>query len=389
MTPIDIKIIKNNVKGQLRSKLVAPLFLAGRPGIGKSATIQSIAKELNMELYDVSAPSLTLEVLNGLPDNYNAPELSKYCLDGNAVATKWSISEIIAEANRKVLQNPNGCILLIDDFHMIGEDLRPYFFKLFLQRSIGNYTLDPKVVILGTLNDSEEAGFSGINSAVRNRMAILKVDFDFDYWFESYGKNLHYLVSSFLKTKSHHILEDESVDIEGYASARAWTSIATELEEYNKEEIETIARKLASTQVSDIAANAFAKHVAYINAIDFSSVVKSRQLVDISKLEPLDAILYSYIVNFINTEEDGLYLFNLIEKNIEDENFIGFTIGELHNLYCLPNKKTKGVQYVIDKLLGNKPDLSSSLSKETKKKLEDYKIPNKQKLKNIASKYLL
>ena len=394
MNEVVQTIIKTNIKAQLENKSITPLIISGKPGIAKSKTMELIAKELEMNLLDVSAPTLTSEVLTGLPDTYSAPQYNKYCtLDEEVNGTKWSIPEMIANANQLAQDKPT--ILLLDDFHMIGLHLQPYFFKLLLQRSIGNFKLDSNVVILGTMNDSEQAGFNSINSAVRNRLSILQVEFDFDYWYSTFGKFLDYRVASFLKTHSKYIQEDESVDIEGYATARAWTAIAEEITYHTNDFIVKNSFKLATMQVSKAAGIAFQKHINYINAINFEEVVSKRKLVNVAQLDPLDAILYAYIVNFIATIEDGSYLLELLDYNIGDDSFIGFLIGELSNKYVHQNKLSDGLQYVIDTVISksiNKEDYSDKyvkMSKDKWDKITDYKLKNTDKLLTTASKYLI
>ena len=41
-----------------------------------------------------------------------------------------------------------------------------------------------------------------------------------------------------------------------------------------------------------------------------TKVVSSRELVDLSRTDPLDSILYSYIANFTHAIDDGMYLFD-------------------------------------------------------------------------------
>lgn len=65
MNKTKIQIIKTNIKAQLDNKEIAPLFIAGVPGTGKSKTIYLLSQELNMNFLDISAPTLSTEVLNG------------------------------------------------------------------------------------------------------------------------------------------------------------------------------------------------------------------------------------------------------------------------------------------------------------------------------------
>lgn len=297
----------------------------------------------------------------------------------------------MAQSIRAASDKPT--VLLIDDFHMVSPHLQAYFYGLLLERRLGNFKLSDNTAIVLTMNDSEAAGFAGINSAVRNRVAILRVAFDFDYWLESYGNRLHYMVASFLKTRSNYCMEPETTDIVGYATARAWTAIAAELKYHTPEFIVTNASRIAGMQVSNEAARAFQTHVNYISAIDFSSTVSKRVMVDLSTKDPLDSIIYSYITNFINTVDDGLYLFDLMNTNIHQDSFIGFVLGELYVKYA--NKEelqfSDGLNYIIDKLLKMPKDYKN-YPNTTKDKLDsafDKEIQNLPIYMERASEYLI
>lgn len=65
MNNTEITILKNNIRGQLANKQVAPICIAGAPGTAKSTTIDLIAKELGMNIVTESGPTLTHEILSG------------------------------------------------------------------------------------------------------------------------------------------------------------------------------------------------------------------------------------------------------------------------------------------------------------------------------------
>ena len=381
MNANEIKIITHNIKGQLTNKQIAPLCIAGSPGTAKSTTVRLIAEELGMNLVTCSGPTLSHEALSGLPETVDASQYVANSIDGSVpLATQWSIPEIMAHAISAARSAPT--ILLIDDFHMVSPHLQSYFYALLLERRLGNFRLSDNTAVILTMNDSDLAGFNGINSAVRNRMAILNVSFNFEQWFNSYGNRLHYLVASFLRAKAHYCQEPESTGIEGYATARAWTSIAAELETYDNP-IE-FAHAVAGMQVSATTAQAFKAHALYVQAIDFTKLVQSRAIVDLSKQNPLDSIIYSYITNFIHTMEDGLYLFELMSANRSNSAsaFIGFVLGELYIKFQHSAELTEGLKFVINKLINkpivredfpNTPDSKfSKISSEPIKHIQEY-----------------
>ena len=389
-----MQILRNNIKGRLANKLVAPLFLAGHPGSGKSTSVKLVAKELGFNLIEVSAPSISLEQLSGLPTEYATPQFNQastvsHIIDVNS--TLWSIPQIIADV--WIASKSAPTILLIDDFHAMPQHLQPYFYNLLLEYKIGNYILPDNCVIVGTMNNSDKAGFSGMSSAIRNRINILEIEFNFEYWFNSYGNKLHYLVASFLKAKTGYAEEPESTGIEGFATARAWTAIAAELEMYTPDEIHKGARKIVGMQVSKEAAQAFQSHVNYVAALDFEKTVTNQVLVDLSTKEPLDAILYSYIPNFIKSVDDGMYLLDLMEVNKSETSstFIGYIFGELYRKYCDNKQLSEGLTYVVDRLLSNRPDKANYPNTSADKLTKAFakQIPSIATFQSRAAEFLL
>lgn len=390
MNSKEITIIKSNIKGQLVNKQIAPLCIAGSPGTAKSTTVALIAAELGMNLVTESMPCLTHEALSGLPSDYASPQYQANSIDGSTpMATQWSIPEVVAKTIRASQLGPT--VLLLDDFHMVSPHLQAYFYALLLERRLGNFKLSDNTAVILTMNDSDLAGFHGINSAVRNRMSILKVDFNFEHWFSNYGNQLHYLVASFLKAKPHYTQEPESTGIEGYATPRAWTAIAAELSVH--EDPINFAHQIARMQVSTQAAQAFQAHVAYIEAIDFTKLVANRTLVDLSKQNPLDSIIYSYITNFIHTLDDAMYLFELLAINHSNaaSAFVGFVIGELYIKQRHMDTISDGLKFII-KRLTNQPMIASDYPNTAKAKFDKFStepIQHIHEYMKLASQYLL
>jgi len=392
MNSNEIQILMNNIKGQLVNKQIAPLCLAGSPGTTKSTTVELVAKQLGMGIVTESGPTLSHEILTGLPDTVPAERFQYSSIDGSVPqATVWSIPEMVAKTLRTAENKPT--VLLIDDFHMVSPHLQSYFYGLLLERRLGNYRLPDNVALVLTMNDSDAAGFQGINSAVRNRLSILKIEFNFEYWFKNYGNRLHYLVASFLKAYPDKCQEEETTGIEGYATARAWSSIAAELAIYDEESIKKQARRIAGMQVSSSIAQAFQSHVNYVSALDFTKLVKNRELVNLAdSKDPLDAIVYAYITNFIYTIDDGIYLIDLMEHNKGEASsaFIGFVTGELHTKYLSETKLSEGLEYVIDRITSTPMDKSKypNTSKDKLEKAFDKRVPSLTIFQNIAAEFL-
>jgi len=396
MTQTEISIVKANVLGQIKNKAIMPLFLSGVPGSGKSSALQAIAKELNFNLLDISMPSCTIEYFSGLPEEHDANDIADCEIvprGVNVQSTVWSIPELISDCNRLAKSGPT--IVMLEDIHAMQSHLQVYLYKLLLQRSLGNYQLDDNVVIIGSMNDSENAGFNGLNSAVRNRMNILPIKLNFDTWFDAIGKTLDYRVASFLKTKSNYIQEEESVGIEGFSSPRVWTSIAESFQYYDDDFIIANAQTIASMSVSAAAASALSKHVKYVAALNFEKTVASRAKINLDTHDPLDALIYPYIVNFIHTAKDGAYLLEVLTYNIQHNSFVGFTSSEIFNRYMLETDKkvpmTDGVRLITDVIIGQEPDVSKYKTDDNKQLSKLYKEYSgiNAKLIETMQKYLI
>ena len=391
-------ILKTNIQGQLSgADIGGGICVAGKPGIGKTATYKAMAAELNMHLHHESIPEVSTENLSGIPDFKPAPHMDKYAVSGgeDSLATQWSVAQIIETANR-LAEDPdkNGCILLIDDLHRVNMAVAPYLYGLLGERKLGSFRLSPKVAIMGAMNDSDEAGFSGVDSPIKDRIGILPVPFDYEHWMNSFGKKLHFYVASFLRSHPTYAQEEESTMIEQFGTPRSWTHLANEFELYDRGFIQEHATLLAKQKVSNAAANELAKHIAYIEAIDFSAKIKAKEPINIEKLKPIDQILYAYIINYVETLDDAAYVMKLIDDNIASANFIGFIIGELYTKFL--NKAAgkplaDGVKVLLDKLLKadyKAEDFTKPLTKAQLGKYEELAFAEHDKLFALSSEFI-
>lgn len=392
-----ITILKTNIQGQLAgADLGGGICVAGSPGIGKTQNMYKIAKDLNMNIIHVSIPEISTEELSGIPDFIKAPSMDQYSITRtpNSMATKWSVPQIIEVANRLATEEgKNGCILFIDDLHRVNMAVAPYLYGLLGERRLGSFTLDNKVAIMGAMNDSDEAGFSGIDSPIKDRLGILPVEFDFDYWFKNFGRGIHFYISSFLKAHSTYAQEDESTMIEQFGTPRSWSHLANEFELYDRDFIQEHCVLLSKQKVSKSASNALAKHIAYVEAIDFTSKVKNKEEIDIENLKPLEQILYAYIINYIDTVSDAEYVIKLIDSNIESANFIGFVSGELYTKFMnieAGKPVSIGLRTVVDKFLGKSFDDSkySDISAKDKTLWNKLEFKTKSRLQQTASDFI-
>ena len=362
-----------------------------------TSAIRQMSKDLNVALVNVSCGTLAPEVLTGLPDFKPVEGMDKYSTV-NAVgsqSTQWTVPELVGTANTLAERDDNdGVVILLDDLQALNTATSSYMLEFLLERKLGQYNLHKKVALVGTMNDSEEANFSGMPSAMRNRLAILEVKFDFDKWYENHGKLYHFYVSSFLKSHATYTQEPESTEIEGFATPRAWEFLATSFESFDLKFIQQNSQKIAMQYVSKAAALELSKHITYIEAIDFSAKIKAKASIDINNLKPIDQILYAYIINYVDSIEDAEYVMKLIDSNIESANFIGFIAGEIYTKYlnkAAGKPTTPGVVAIIEKLLEiprNAGDYSKAFTKKEKEVYDRMAFADNKRLIALCSEFI-
>jgi len=311
----------------------------------------------------------------------------------DAQATQWSVPEITATCNRLAVDSTkNGVVLLLDDIHEANIAVQAYLLEMLLERKLGQYKFADNVAIVATMNASDEARFDGFSSAVRNRLAIHEMPFNFDAWFTSHGAHYHHYISSFLRTHSQYIQEEESVDTEGFGTPRAYDFLQNTVASLPLPTVSKHINEIALQYISKNASNALTRHVQYLEAIDFQAIVNSRELKQINSEKPLDQILYAYIINYITTFDDFIYMVDLLNKNSSGaDNWIGMVIGEIKNKYLAHYRDSKEVPLgqilVANKLLQKPHEPFMNLTASQKKLYNETTLTGANKFLQLAQEY--
>lgn len=392
MDKITQQLIKANLQAQINGVDLLPICLHGQRGLGKTSTIASITEEIGAKLYTVSIPSKGLEYFSGLPDFNLANDLAKYSISGVSTVkgTTWTVPELIANANH-IAEKHGSCVLLLDDLHKLTASSSTIMYQLLLDKSLGDFKLHPKVAIITAMNDTESAGFSGMESPILDRLSLIKADYNHEYWMHHFGNKLHYLVASFLKANPQFALETESTSTESSASPRSHTYLSNNLELFDKDFITQNVLVLASQYMSKEASEAFQKHTIYFNSMDFTAIVKNKTIQTVADLPFGDQLFWPYIVNFLETPEDAAYAIDLINANKSDSQFIGLIAADMFIKYLAiqANKEVStGIKILIDKFIGTYNESRYNLTPKQKELLDDAKLTNQSDLLTYANTYI-
>ena len=141
-------------------------FILGAPGIGKSAIMRQIAKELDTELFVVSA--------NLLSDKADLTGVMKTKLPDGTVAQSFYPHVEIQKAVNYAKDNPDKLTLLfLDEVNRAPEDVTTGLMSLSTERKIGDIKLPDNISIVLAGNDS--GNVNTIDSATMSRSVIFRM----------------------------------------------------------------------------------------------------------------------------------------------------------------------------------------------------------------------
>jgi hypothetical protein len=396
--------IRASKEGMDVAKTIA---LSGKPGIGKTQRMKKLADDMKMDFYHVSMPEMDISLMSGLPEFENLASLdtSKYHknhIDGKGVV--WSMPEIIMNANIMAEKNENGVILMLDDLHQTPISTMPYLYQLLNEKSLGNYKLHENVHLVGALNDSEDANFDGIESPVMNRMSFIKAEFDVVEFLEGYAKKFPFQIRSFLEQNPDFVNEEEST-ISAFGTPRSWNALSNSFEFVERNDKEFLIDNVfdfAASHVSEKASLEFEKHVSYIEKMNLQKYISDKKIFDVTNKKALDQVLLGYLPILVISVDDGIFLGEVLIKNIQNNNFVAFSMVEIYNKYSQAIEKgdddlrlvSNGVKLVIGKILDDN-DIIDNIKKDLKddkmkKKVDKFKFSDEDKdvLFNLLSDFI-
>jgi len=393
MTQSDI--IRKNIQAQIDGIDLLPICLMGDSGIGKSKTIESIANDMNIGLSTISFSSIGLEDLMGIPTFATDTSLDIYSRSesSNVQSTLWTIPSVIAHTNR-IAEKYGSCIMHCEDIHVCDKVTSNVLYQLLLDRSIGDYNLHPKVSIVLSMNIGKQSDAGTMSAAIKSRLNLTEYRFDFNVWYTNFGRFLHPLVSSFLKTNQQYISESESRNLEASASARTWSKISQEFDLYTNDELNRAHEQLLHGAVSPAAVNSFNKHVLIYNKLDFRSMINSKSIPDLSIINELDQVLYGMLFHEVQSASEGVYIIDLlnnVQAQSNADTIIGFLSAEIATKYQSQldgNSITDGQSLVINALIGSLNPADFDLTKKQIIQLSTEPFNQRTALLTIVSTYL-
>jgi hypothetical protein len=202
--PISMRYVDQVLKGYI--SLNQPVILWGDFGIGKTQTVNTIAKELNRDVIDIKL-SMRSEV-----DFIGVPYVET--LENGCKITKNAIPSFLPQ------DSDDNSILFLDELNHASHEVMKVAFKLIDERTLGeSYKLPENVRIVAAANQEKYNEFvNTIETPLLNRFSHIFIDYTADDWRlyaqeQQYNeKFINYIIDNKLLFQVHNI-EDMQIKL--------------------------------------------------------------------------------------------------------------------------------------------------------------------------------
>lgn len=230
---MSIVLTPNQATEVIKSAIKAdtPVFNTGSPGLGKSAMVIDIAKELNWGFIDIRLAQVSPYDLTGLP--------VKLEQEGRVTRSDYAPMNFIPLEGEELPINPKtnlpyeGMILFLDELNSASKETLKAAYKLILDRMLGNYKLHPNVRIVAAGNlITDGAMVSELPTAIKSRLVNISTGFDYNDFMSFFERktisdNWSTLVYGFLRFRpdAAYNFDPKSKD-RTYACPRTWEYVS-------------------------------------------------------------------------------------------------------------------------------------------------------------------
>jgi hypothetical protein len=290
--------LKEIIVKEFENQSKTSLFIWGKPGVGKSATIRSSVEYLNtiyeddIGLIDIRLSTFDPSDIKGMPSS-----------NKDKTRTMWLPPEILPP------EDFNG-ILFLDELNLAPPMVQSAAYQLILDRRIGDYVLPENCLIIAAGNNQKDRGNTFKMSApLMNRFIHLQFEEDFKVWKEdfAYNNGVHPYVISFLERHmdKFHYYNERSED-KNFPSPRTWVFVSEKLYMYNEPHYKDILNELIVGCIGFETSVDFLNHITLLD----SNMPRTEDVLDIKGNYTLDTSdftmvfsINSSIVSYSKTNE--------------------------------------------------------------------------------------
>lgn len=219
MRSASLERVLKQIRQQIEDEDYTPVSIIGKSGIGKTESIASLAKEMNIGFKELRLSHYQESDLVGLP----------YIENG---ITKHAPTDLLPPSDDK-----GQGILLLDEVTSSQQSMRSAVYQLMdSSRKLGQYKMPEKWLIVACGNGPSDGGdFRGIEAAFMSRGFCWRVEPNLSTWKHwALKKGIHPTVVAYLSFSPEklHVMDPEA-RYDMIACPRNWSKLSTQL--YNME----------------------------------------------------------------------------------------------------------------------------------------------------------
>jgi MoxR-like ATPase len=209
-----LAVLEAGWAAQAAGRMTASWMLHGRPGVGKTEVVQTLAGRIGAELYDLRLTTIEPQDLRGLP-----------YFDHAAAKTVWYRPEDLPDTDAPA-------ILFLDELTAASPALQPTVYGLLQERRVGRHRLPANVLIIAAGNRVEDGAIAyDMGSALSDRLIHMIVQANAEDWLAHYAlpAGIHPSVAAFIRTRPDLLETTEDALRRGQMIActpRSWTRVS-------------------------------------------------------------------------------------------------------------------------------------------------------------------
>ena len=378
-----------------------PVFLYGPPGIGKTAVMEQIAKEMNIGIVSYSMTHHTRQSALGLPFIK-----TRYFGGIEYDVSEFTMSEILSDVYSYIERTgKKQGILFLDEINCVSETLAPSMLRFLQYKTFGSHPVPDGWVIVAAGNPPEyNKSVKEYDIATLDRIQKIEIQSDYDVWRE-YAVNecVHPSIITYLDAKStdFYIIEN-TPEGKHFVTARGWEDLSRLMYSFEKKDIEIDSEFISQyIQVPTV-------------AMDFSDFYKTfkkmREMC--SPKDILEGTINEDFKEKLKNSgiEEKLGFINLLSNSINEElekcitenTNIKETVKFLKENDVMNSEKEAAIKILNDTTLNNKllkirallekdeSSVKETIEKELKKTVEELKsaVSDSQKMLANGSKFV-
>ena len=285
-----------------------PVLLMGPPGIGKTAIMEQIASELNINLVSYTITHHTRQSAIGLPSivhrSFNGVDYA---------VTEYTMSEIIASVYEQIERSGiREGILFLDEINCVSETLAPTMLQFLQYKTFGTHKV-PDGFIIVTAGNPPEYNQSVREFDIVTLDRLRRIDIEADYQaFKEYGykAKLHGAILAYLDIRKDRFYEVHAdTDRKSFVTARGWEDLSDALKTYERLELpigeSLMAQYLQDEEIASDFALYYELYKKYANLYQIPKILTGEAWIDDKlKAAPFDEklSLISLLTDSLNAE---------------------------------------------------------------------------------------